>query len=184
MKTQTERNTENKRKYGILNFLVLLAAFIQIPAFAAQKVSLEWQPSTSSYVAGYKVYYGTVPGNYTNIVSVGNLTQATVQGLTEGVTYYFAVTAYDVTDLESDFSNEVSYSVPAPEPVKLQMQTVQQNGISSIEISATGTISSEWTLESSVDLKTWNTYTNGTGAINIQVPIGSEPNRFFRLKNQ
>jgi hypothetical protein len=94
------------------------------------------------------------------------------------------VTAYDVTDLESDFSNEVSYSVPAPEPVKLQMQTVQQNGISSIEISATGTISSEWTLESSVDLKTWNTYTNGTGAINIQVPIGSEPNRFFRLKNQ
>ena len=34
--------------------------------------------------------------------------------LASGATYFFAVTAYDTNGLESDYSSEVSYTVPLP----------------------------------------------------------------------
>ena len=40
------------------------------------------------------------------------MTNATVPALTEGMTYFFAATASNASGLESDPSNEVSYSVP------------------------------------------------------------------------
>jgi hypothetical protein len=44
---------------------------------------------------------------------VGNVTRATVNGLQAGLTYYFAVTATNSAGLESDYSNEVSTSIPS-----------------------------------------------------------------------
>ncbi len=58
-------------------------------------------------LAGYKVYYGTTSGNYTDVIDVGNVTTYKVEGLQPG-TYYFAVTAYDTSGNESNYSNEVS----------------------------------------------------------------------------
>lgn len=40
--------------------------------------------------------------------------------LISGVKYYITVTAYDVNNLESDYSNEVTY--PVLEPVNISMQ--------------------------------------------------------------
>jgi Fibronectin type III domain len=70
--------------------------------------TLAWQPSIDPLVVGYKIYYGTASHTYTNAIDVGNVTQATVSNLSEGVTYYFSVTAYTILDIESPFSNEVS----------------------------------------------------------------------------
>ena len=62
-------------------------------------------------LAGYKIYYGTSPGNYTGRIDVGvETTQFTVKGLKSG-TYYFVVTAYNVTRNESGYSNEVSKEI-------------------------------------------------------------------------
>jgi hypothetical protein len=61
---------------------------------------------------GYKVYYGVASRTYTNIVDVGDVTNTTISGLVEGTTYYFAVTAYNILGMESDYSAEVSYTVP------------------------------------------------------------------------
>lgn len=100
--------------------------------------------TTNNEVAGYTVYYGTgtvtnwtptiydtnqppCPGVilqhgtnlcrcYTNMVNAGNSLTATVSNLASGVTYYFTVTAYDTNALESDFSNEISYTMPMPIP--------------------------------------------------------------------
>jgi hypothetical protein len=58
-------------------------------------------------LAGYKIYYGITSGVYTISVDIGNTTSTYVTGLTSGVTYYFAITAYDVVDIESDYSNEI-----------------------------------------------------------------------------
>jgi chitinase len=58
-------------------------------------------------------HYGYASGNYSTSVDIGNYTTASVFGLEEGRTYYFAVTAYDVYGNASPFSNEVSYVVPA-----------------------------------------------------------------------
>ena len=61
-------------------------------------------------LAGYKLYYGTSSGNYSVAIDVGNVTTFKVDGLSSG-TYYFAVTAYDASGNESDYSNEVSKTI-------------------------------------------------------------------------
>jgi hypothetical protein len=88
------------------------ALLVQLPALATQSVTLQWNPSTGSFVAGYQVYYGGASGNYTNTLSTGNATKITVSGLIEGATYYFAVAAFDSLGFQSQLSSEVSYFIP------------------------------------------------------------------------
>jgi hypothetical protein len=81
----------------------------------ADSATLVWNPPTTNAdgtplvdLAGYKVYYGTSSLNYPWNVDVGNVTTYTIDTLTPEVTYFFAVTAYDTSGNESEFSNEVS----------------------------------------------------------------------------
>jgi len=80
--------------------------------------SLTWTEPTTNVdgtslinLAGYKVYYGTTPVNYTTSLDIGNVTTYTVTGLSSGTTYYFAVIAYNTNGGESGFSNEVSKAI-------------------------------------------------------------------------
>ncbi|NOS70885.1 MAG: hypothetical protein HOP33_13260 [Verrucomicrobia bacterium] len=82
-------------------------------ALAAGSANLIWDASPDANVAGYKIYYGVASGAYTNSVSLGNVTSTTLNGLSNGATYFFVATAVSATGIESDFSNETSYSVPA-----------------------------------------------------------------------
>lgn len=82
-------------------------------------VRLTWSLSTDQNVSGYNVYYGTGSRNYDQKLAIGNTNGVDVSGLREGFTYYFAVTANDSWGRESDFSSEVSYSVPAPDSMVL-----------------------------------------------------------------
>ena len=95
-------------KSVLLGVLALFAAM----QLTAGDVTLAWDPNDESDLAGYKVYYGKVPGVYGAPISLGTQTTYTVTGLTPG-TYYFAVTAYNTAGLESGFSNEVSTTVAA-----------------------------------------------------------------------
>ncbi|MFQ5961186.1 MAG: PKD domain-containing protein [Candidatus Methylomirabilales bacterium] len=86
-------------------------------AATAGSVSLSWDSNTEADLAGYKVYIGTSPGIYTQTIDSGNVTTCTVPNLSEGQTYFFTVTAYDIFANESDFSNEISAAIAAgPEP--------------------------------------------------------------------
>ena len=87
---------------------------LQSTGYCDQSVTLAWDRSPDADVTGYRLYYGVASGAYTNVTDVGNVDTATLGGLKAGVTYYFAATAYDGSGLESDFSNEVSYTVPVP----------------------------------------------------------------------
>ena len=76
-------------------------------------VALSWNASTST-IAGYNVYRGTVSGGpYTKInsslVAVLDYTDSTVQS---GTTYFYVTTAVDSSGNESVFSNEVSATIP------------------------------------------------------------------------
>lgn len=109
-----------KRFNGLKNSVAFASYFSAVLALGAlsadaiQSVTLAWNPSTNSDVAGYNVYYGVASGVYTNVISLGNVTEATIPGLIEGVTYYFAAKARSSSGVESDFSNEAFYTVPLP----------------------------------------------------------------------
>ena len=77
-------------------------------------VNLAWYPSPDSGVAGYYLHEGVASGSYTNLIDVGNSTNAIVSNLVWGATYYFAVTAYYTNGQESPLSSEISFTVPFP----------------------------------------------------------------------
>jgi PKD repeat protein len=96
---------------------VVLAFFLFTTNFVfAGQASLAWDASTSSEAAGYMLHYGQTSGAYTGKVDVGNKTGHTVTGLSDGKLYYFAVTAYDASRTESDYSNEASSMIASVAP--------------------------------------------------------------------
>ena len=69
---------------------------------------LTWDANQESNLAGYKVYFGTSSKTYGTPIDVGNSTTHTVPNLSQGIQYFFSVTAYDISGNESLFSNEAS----------------------------------------------------------------------------
>ena len=112
------------------------------PSFAlAAQVELAWDPDPATGLTGYKIYYGvssrtgTDPKScglcgYSTVVSIGNVTTYTVNNLTDGQTYYVSVTAYDSSNNESSFSNEVSGA--ATSPAQTYSLTVNVSGSGSV----------------------------------------------------
>lgn len=79
-------------------------------AHAGQSVNLAWDASPTPSVAGYTVYYGPAPGNYTNQLSAGSALTLKTPTLPDGL-YYFTVTAHDTNGVESDYSNVISTNI-------------------------------------------------------------------------
>ena len=79
-------------------------------------VSLGWNTSTSSGVAGYNIYRATVStGPFTRINSALDATPYdTDSTVTAGQTYYYAVTAVSTTGSESGYSSQVQVTIPTP----------------------------------------------------------------------
>lgn len=79
-------------------------------------VTLEWDPVIVGNLAGYRVYYGTAPRSYLQPagqgLNAGTSTTFTVNGLSGGTRYYFAVTARDTLNNESAYSNEIFKDMP------------------------------------------------------------------------
>lgn len=79
------------------------------------EVSLEWDPTTDNVgVDGYYVYIGVTPAEgddedyeFGSIAVEDGSTEYVVENLTNDLTYYFSVTAFDAEGNESDFSDEV-----------------------------------------------------------------------------
>ncbi|MGD9086245.1 MAG: fibronectin type III domain-containing protein [Desulfobacterales bacterium] len=83
-----------------------------LSAAVAASVDLEWDPNSEPELAGYKIHWGTSSGIYTASKDVGKTTTTTINGLEEGKTYYFVATAYDNQNNESDYSNQIVFTVP------------------------------------------------------------------------
>jgi len=85
-------------------------ALLTVTQSFAGVVTLQWDPNSEADVVGYKVYYGTSSRTYSAPIPLGLQTTYTFAHLAAG-TYYFAVTAFNNSGLESAFSNEVSTTV-------------------------------------------------------------------------
>jgi hypothetical protein len=89
-----------------------MVGMLQTVHAASPGVTLAWDRSTETNVVGYIVHFGLSSRQYSSSINVADAITNAVTGLTPGTTYFFAVTAYDTFGLESEPSNEVSYSVP------------------------------------------------------------------------
>ena len=65
-------------------------------------------PLSLAEIGGYRVYYGTVEGEYPFRIDVndGTAVEVVINDLPTG-TYYFVVTTYDTEDRESEYSKVV-----------------------------------------------------------------------------
>jgi len=80
---------------------------------ASYSVSLSWTPSSSSY-SGFNVYRSTASGGPYNRIdtSMVSTTSYTDPNVTTGQTYYYVATEVDTTGMESNYSSEVSATIP------------------------------------------------------------------------
>ncbi len=87
--------------FQLVTLLLGMALIVPAGTGHSAQVSLAWDANTEPTLAGYKIYYGTASQNYGWVLDVGKVTTSTVTGLTDGLTYYFAATAYNTSNLES-----------------------------------------------------------------------------------
>lgn len=112
----------NKLSNIIITILYITLNGIFNISYAGDAI-ISWTPPTTNVdgtaltdLAGYKVYYGTSELTYDSSLDAGNVSTYTVTNLTENITYFFAVTAYDTAGNESNHSNEVKKTIDTTPP--------------------------------------------------------------------
>lgn len=91
---------------------LLLSCFlpILIAEATAQSVTLSWDKNSEPDIAAYRIHYGTAAAPFSEVIEV-KTTTGIVPNLLTGVTYTFAVTAYNTAWSESAYSQPVSFTV-------------------------------------------------------------------------
>ena len=100
--------------YGTLIVIILSS----LPFAYAGSATVHWQANIEPDLKGYNVYYGTTSRLYGPPVPVGNVTSYTIDDLKPGSTYYFAVTAVDLSGNGSGYSDEVQKTIPTNIPIQ------------------------------------------------------------------
>jgi len=178
-----------------VSLIIVAALKLSVFAFPVQpqgSLSLAWDPSTDPSVVGYRLYLGCASQMYTNVTDVAGLATITISNLIPSTTYYFAVTAYYETGLESEFSGEISYTVPTSAvltPTSLLRWTITKVPFGHVMLTGMG--QSGWIYEiwATQDLVSWSligsVVTGASGAFefsdrdSLMIPF-----RFYRLSQR
>jgi hypothetical protein len=92
---------------------------VQAVQTATGSATISWTPPTSNTdnspltnLGGYRIYYGTSSGNLTQVLDLPNpgISSGVVGNLSAG-TWYFAVTSYNSSNVESERSNVTSKTI-------------------------------------------------------------------------
>ena len=175
------------RSLGVIAILAVLSAPVQALSAIVpptQSVTLAWDLSIDPTVVGYKIYYGVASRTYTSMVDVGNATSVTISGLVEGTTYFFAATAYNTLGLESDYSDELSYTVPGVLPtVRIRVTPDGQ-----VVLTVIGQIGHTYDIQTTQTFTAWtviDTVTVGAGGSLefIDPNAANFPARFYRTRD-
>ena len=89
------------------------------PAPAANSITLTWETPERNVdgppftdLAGFKIYYGFESGIYTGIRYVAGINYCNIEELPGDAMIYLAVTTYDKSGNESEFSDELQTYLP------------------------------------------------------------------------
>jgi hypothetical protein len=191
----------NRTLHRLLLICCILVAFAATAV--AGTATLTWNAPTSNTdsspltdLAGYKIYYGTAPAQYGTPIDVGLTTTYPVNNLTDGLTYYFSVTAYNASRTESGFSSEVSKSMPAassyvltatrsgagPGTVTSSPAGIACGATCSAAYTAGATVTLTATASSSALFTGWTGACTGTGACTIAMNAAKTANAAFILR--
>jgi PKD repeat protein len=173
------------RAFRLSGFRLLFVATLVFCATGASAatVNLAWDPVATPPVSGYTVHWGNASGAYASQVDAGTSTSRSVTGLTEGTTYYFAVTAYDAAGGRSGYSNELVATAPYAAPVA-NFSASATSGFAPLSVNftntSTGTIAAyAWTFgdgttsSSPNPVKTYSTAGAYTVSLTVTGPGGS-----------
>lgn len=136
--------------HNVLTYTIADLAGISAPANVRLAIATATKPAAvliawDSVIGatGYTIKYGTVSGTYTTTITTGNVGQYLLPGLknnttyyltvtatgTGTTTYYFAATAYNQS-MESDYSDEVSYTSTTSTPsTEFNFKTLRVSGL-------------------------------------------------------
>jgi Fibronectin type III domain len=95
-------------RFALPGLLALL--FFTANVCTGQNIWLAWRPSPDPDVAGYRLYYGTASGVYSDEIDEGTNLTTSVSSLVTGQTYYAVVKAYNSAGVEGPPSNEVAFT--------------------------------------------------------------------------
>lgn len=115
---------------------LVAAAFLSI--LPTDAVTIGWDANPEPDIASYSVFYGAVDAPATR-VNVGNVTTASITNLTPGITYFFYVTAINTAGLESDPSDQITYTEPVMYVPFDPAADVDGDGFTELEESYLGT---------------------------------------------
>lgn len=86
--------------------LAVVSSVLPALPLLAGEIQVAWDSVPGAL--GYRVYYGSEPGVYSQSVTVGSQPAAVVDGLADCTTWYLAVKAYNSYGESPGFSNEVA----------------------------------------------------------------------------
>ena len=82
---------------------------------ACGQLDLTWTANTEADLAGYRIFYGTLAGEYSGTLTVGTVTAITLDSLSNNTRYYVAVGSFDDSSNSCALSAEVSGDGPSPD---------------------------------------------------------------------
>ncbi|MCK4395904.1 hypothetical protein KAW96_04830 [candidate division WOR-3 bacterium] len=80
-----------------------------------ERIYIQWYPNSEKDLAGYNVYRGYSAVGYFDLIETVSTEYFVDYYVTNGVTYYYAVSAFDEAGNESDLSPDLVYDTPRPE---------------------------------------------------------------------
>ena len=173
-------------KLGATPFLASVQAVSNAPP-GSQTATLGWDPSPDPAASGYFLCWGCAADQCTNRFDVGNVTNASVAGLSLGQVYWFEVVAYDAAGDEALPSNEISYQPSqAAQATALSLGVTQQGGGKVAQLSFQGQAGLVYELQATTDFHSWvnvlTTNSTAAGLFTIQSQdMSLYPRRFYRL---
>jgi len=117
-------------KYMKKIIFILILILVVSTAYAKNySITFGWDKNTEADLAGYKLYRRDQAADYSHIADISEDLSTYTTSIDMNITTYFVLTAFDDSGNESDYSNEVTYTIDNIAPSSPQSLTIKSISI-------------------------------------------------------